>query len=472
MLSIFKGNSTFQVVCLVVFFLGIRLSVLIFKVPLLVPELNWMLVGEQMNRGFILYSDIWDNTSPLSACVYWAIDYFVGRSQLAYQGVAVAISLFQVLYFNYMIANRDVFPRRNYVPGLLYALLLNISFDLTTLSPTLMATTFLLLAMGGFIKILARRQVTNEVFEVGLYIGIATLFYLPTYLFVIWMVTCLLFYTGANIRHHLLGFFGSVFPMLMVILLFYLNDGLDSLNRNLFASVFKVNQFTLPDFYTLIATLTIPMILGVLGLFRIFTYSRFVHFQTQVQQTMAIWFIVSLLTVPLMQYLAPSQFILSIPAIAFFASNYFESFKKRIQSELIFLVSFGGVLFFLYNGILGILPQAFLGRLDNMKAKPALLPKEIAGRKILVLGVDEGEYINNFTATPYLNWNLARYDLQNLNNFESVIHVSNNFKKDPPEYIIDKEKLMPKIFQRIPDLKHGYRQSQWKDIYEKTDQNP
>ncbi len=442
------------------------------KVPLLVPELNWMLVGEQMGRGFVLYRDIWDNTSPLSACVYWAVDYFLGRSQLAYQAIAAGVGLLQVLYFNYLISSRDIFPRRNFVPGLMYALFLNISFDLTTLSPTLMAGTFLLLALGGFVNILSRRQVTNEVFEVGLYIGIATLFYLPAYLFSVWAVICLLFYTGASFRHHLLVFFGSLFPLLMVLLLFYLNDGLDSLNMNLFASVFKVNEFTLSDFYTLLATLSIPVVLGVMGLFRIFTYSRFVHFQTQVQQIMAIWFIISLFTVPFMQYLAPSQFALFIPSIAFFAANYFESFKNRLRGELIFLFSLGGILLFLFNGVLGILPESFLGRLDNMKAKPALLPDEITWKKILVLGEDEGEYLDNFTATPYLNWNLARHDLHNLDNFESVIHISNNFQKDPPEYIIDKEGLMPRIFQRVPALKSRYKKSGWPGIYEKTGQYP
>ena len=217
-----------------------------------------MLVGEQMNRGFMLYRDIWDNISPLSGMVYWAIDSLFGRSQLAYQAAAAMISVFQILYFNYVIRARDVFSEKTYVPGVIYALFLSVSFDLATLSPMLMGSTFLLLAWGAMLTMLQRRQITNDIFEMGLYIGIATLFYLPMALFSIWAFVCLLFYTGTSFRQHILGFFGSVFPLLMVVLFFYLNNGVEDVNRNLLTSVFQVRQYNLNDFSALIITLIIP----------------------------------------------------------------------------------------------------------------------------------------------------------------------------------------------------------------------
>ena len=89
-------------------------------------------------------------------------------------------------------------------------------------------------------------------------------------------------------------------------------------------------------------------------------------------------------------------------------------------------------------------------------------------KRILVIGEDEGEYLNNFTATPYLNWDLARYDLKNLDNFDSVIHIYDNFRQDPPDYVIDKENVMPRLFIRVPALKKRYKPSPWKNIYQKT----
>jgi hypothetical protein len=461
-------NAVYQNVSLVLFFLLLRLPFLWSDIPLLVPELNWMLVGEQMNRGFMLYRDIWDNISPFSGLAYWSVDTLFGRSQWAFQVIAAVIAIFQILYFNYIIHSRELFTERTYVPGAVYALLLNISFDLATLSPMLMATTFLLLALGTLVKIISRRQVTNEVFEVGIYIGIATLFYLPASVYIVWASVALLFYTGATFRHFLLGFFGSAFPLLMVVLFFYLNDGVDNLNRNLLTSVFQVKQYNLNDFSSLLISLLIPLVLGVLGFMRLFSTTRFVNYQSRVQQIMAIWFFTAVLTIPLMQFLAPMQFIVFMPPAAFFATHYFQTFKKVWAAELIFLVVIAGVLLIQYQGVLDLFPRLAVGRLENLRAKSAMLPEEIRNKRILVLGEDEGEYINNFTATPYLNWDLARYDLENLDNFDSVIHVYDNFRQDPPDYIIDKQNIIPKLFARVPALQNRYKPSKWKGIYEKA----
>jgi hypothetical protein len=469
LLSFFRVNARYQTISLVVFFLLLRLPFFLGGAPLLIPELSWMLVGEQMGRGFMLYRDVWDNVSPFSGLTYWLIDSLFGRTQWVYQLAAMGVSLVQILYFNYVIHSRDVFPERTFLPGALYALFLNISFDMGTLSPMLLANTFLLFAFGSIVKMLVRREVTTQVFELGLYIGIATLFYLPASLFMIWAFLALLFYTGSTFRHHLLGLFGSVFPLLMVVLFFYLNNGIESLNRNLLTSVFQVKQYNLNDFSSLLASLLLPLGFGIMGFMRIFTTLRFVNYQTRIQQVMALWFIAAVFTIPLMQFLAPMQFVIFIPPAAFFATHYFQSFKKNSWAdELQFTLMGAMIVLIQYQGLRGVLPGVSMGKLENLRAKPASLPEQIRSKRILVLGQNSGEYIDNFTATPYLNWELASYDLQNLDNFDSVIHVYDNFRKDPPEYVIDKVNIMPKLLNRVPALKKQYIQSPWKGIYQKA----
>ena len=468
MLSFFRVNATYLNLSLVLFFVLLRLPLLWGGVPLLIPELSWMLVGEQMSRGFMLYRDVWDNVSPLSGVVYWAIDRLFGRSQIAYQVAAGALSVFQILYFNYILRTREVLPERSHIPGAVYALFLSISFDMSTLSPMLMATTSLLLALGVAIKMLERRQVTNEIFELGIYIGIATLFYLPTALFMAWVFVSLLFYTGATLRQHLLGFFGVLFPLAMVMLYFYLNGSVASLNRNLLTSVFRVKQYALNDFYSLIFSLAIPLAVAVLGFMRMLASTRLVNYQSSIQQMMAMWLITAALMVPLMEYLAPMQFVAFVPGLAYFAAYYFQSLRRRWLAEVLFLLVVGGIVLIQHQGVRPVLPNLAVGGLDNLRAKPALLPDVIRDKRILVIGDDEGEYLNNLTATPYLNWDLSRHDLENLDNFDSVIHIYDNFRQDPPDYVIDKHDVMPKLFERVPALKKRYKPSQWRGIYEKS----
>ncbi len=468
MLRFFQSYFPYQYISLLGLLLLIRLPLLLHPLPLLIPELNWMLVGEQMSQGNLLYRDIWDSLSPLSALVYWGIDSVFGRSPLMLYGAATLVSIFQIVYFNYLTNNRDVYPDRSFWPGLIYMLFMHLSFDCLTLSPVLMSTSFLLLAFGTLIKQMDRRGATDEVFEVGFYIGIAALFYLPSALFILWAIMSLLFYTGATFRQYSLSLFGFLFPFAATVLFYYLWDSLDDFNRNLLSSVFRVRQYSLSDFQSLAASLFIPLGLGVLGFLSLFNRpGRYVNFQQRVQQIMAIWFLIAVLTIALMPFLAPMVFLTFVPPMAYFAYYYFENIRKAWLAEITFLIAFSLMLLLFYQGALGLIPGAGLGRLSSLQVRESPLPNDIKNRRVLIIGEDLSAYRQNQLATPYLNWDLAKYDLKNLDNYESVINVFDHFRQDPPDYIIDRENVVEKLFQRAPALALRYEKTATPGVYKR-----
>ena len=97
MLSFFRSNAVFQVFSLLVLLVLVRLPVYMTGLPLLVPELQWMLLGEQLNKGLLLYVDVWDSTAPLAALVYAGLDVLFGRSQAAFAAAALLCSAIQVV---------------------------------------------------------------------------------------------------------------------------------------------------------------------------------------------------------------------------------------------------------------------------------------------------------------------------------------------------------------------------------------
>ena len=468
MLRFFQSYFPYQYASLLGLLLLIRLPLLLHPFPLLIPELNWMIVGEQMSQGNLLYRDIWDSISPLSAMVYWGIDSVFGRSPLVLHGAATLVSVFQIVYFNYLTNNRDIYPDRTFWPGLIYMLFMHISFDCLTLSPVLMSTSFLLLAFGTLIRQMDRRGATDEVFEVGFYIGIAALFYLPSALFILWSIVSLLFYTGSTFRQYSLSVFGFLFPFAATVLFYYLFDGLDDFNRNLLASVFRVRQYSLSDFQSLLASLLIPLGLGVLGFLSLFSRAgRYVNFQQRIQQIMAIWFVVAVLTIALMPFLAPMAFLSFVPPMAYFTYYYFENIRKAWLAEMSFSIAFILILLLFYQGALGIIPGAELGRLSSLQVRSSPLPADIRDQHVLIIGEDLSAYRQNHLATPYLNWDLAKYDLKNLDNYEAVINVFDHFRLDPPDYIIDRENVVEKLFQRAPALAARYEKTTVADVYKR-----
>jgi hypothetical protein len=455
MLSFFKVNAVYQIFSLLILLILVRLPVYLVGLPQLIPELQWMLVGEQINKGFMMYSEIWDNTAPLSALVYAGLDGLFGRSQTVYQVAALTVASFQVIYFNVMINNRNILSKRNYVPGLIYLLFLNISFDCCTLSPVLMATTFVLMSFGTLVRQISRLQPTNEVFEIGFLISIASLFYPPACIFIFWAMACLMFFSGANIRQYSLAIFGFLFPFLLTILYFYLGGTYSAFSKNFVSSVFQIRQYNLNDFKSLFVTLIIPFGLGILGFLRLISSFGYNNFQVRCQQVMMLWAIAGILSIGLMPFLAPMQFIIFVPALAFFTINFFNSFKRQWLAELIFLGVFCTVLLVQYQAVYSSGNEGFV-QLKNLKLSEKLDVK-IQNKKILVLGNGMEEYKNNYAATPYLNWNLAKYELENLDNYDNVISILRNFEKDSPDIIIDKVNLAPKLFKRIPALGRRYK---------------
>jgi len=469
MLSFFRVNAPYQILSFIIVLVILQLPLYLHVPDMLIPELQWMLVGEKMGQGFMLYRDVWDNISPLSAAVYWIMDELFGRSQLAHHTLANILILLQAIYFNYISNQRQLFTERNYVPGILYILFTNVSFDCSSLSPILMGTTFILLAFGTIIRQMQREGVTDEVFELGFYLSLATLFYLPLGLFSLWALASMLLYTGANFRQHILAFFGFIFPIALTLLFFFFRDALDELSQNLLTTAFRTRQYNIKDFLGVIATMGGVFLFGGLGLVQTMQYNRFVNYQSRCQQIMVLWSVVALISITLMPFIAPMQFVLFIPVMAFFSVNFFMLLKRRWPAEVLFLFLFLTIVFFRYqssflNNSLSISPWNLSG--DNFKIKASLLPKEINQKKILVIGEDEGEYINNFPATAYLNWDLARYDFDNLDSYESAISIFDNFTADPPTYVIDKVNIMPSLFKRLPELKKRYKTTQWKGIYQ------
>jgi hypothetical protein len=436
------------------------------QIPILKPELQWLLVGEKMNDGFMIYRDIWDTISPLSAYIYWVIDVIFGRSQVALQAIAALVMLLQGLYFNYVCHERQLFAERNYVPGALYLLFINMSFDCATLSPMLIGSTFLLFAFGTLVRQITREGATDDVFEIGFYLSLAAVSYLPLSIFVIWLMVCLLFYTGAGFRHIALAIFGFLLPIALVLLVFFFWNSLDNLYQNLFSVIIHTNQYNFDNIQAVLLALLVPLGIGVLGLLKTVGLARFNNYQNRCQQMMLWWLVVGVFTVFFLPFLAPMQYVWAVAPMAFFGTNFFLVWRKRKwQAEVIFVVAFCWIICWKFYSTTNLSGGWEAAKLENLRIIPTKLPAQIENKRILVIGSNEGEYLNNTPATPYLNWDIARRDLGAIDSYESVINIYDNFIADPPDYVIDKEGVMKTILARLPELNKQYKPTAIKGIY-------
>ena len=59
-------------------------------------------------------------------------------------------------------------------------------------------------------------------------------------------------------------------------------------------------------------------------------------------------------------------------------------------------------------------------------------------------------------AGPFVNWELAKPLLNQLNSYKNVITVQEYFEKDQPTYIYDSEGYFLKIGQYLPSITQQY----------------
>lgn len=465
MLSFFKINDPYRLISIFIILAIFRMPAFIGDLPLTVPELNWMIVGEKISGGALMYMDIWDNLAPLSAVVYGLVDAFFGKSSLAYSIISILLVTFQSYIFNAFLINNKAYKDSTYVPALVYALLMNGFFDFYTLSPVLMGITFLLPAFGHIFHQVESKEQNLSMLPTGLYIGLASMFYLPCFIFIVPALLSFLLFTGTTPRNYLLFIYGFFAPILIIAFYFFWFDGLQVFYQNFILGSLMLagrNLLPLKDFL-FISSLTI--IFTALSLFKIFEASRYTHYQVRYQQITFFMFLGAAASWFFSSTKAPYQMIIFVPAIAFFISHYFLLIRRKMLSEGLFLLLFIFLLLVNYGSIYHFrFPSQFIHH-DKILVKPTVWDELVKGKSILFLGDNISVYKNSRLSTPFLNWKIASLYFSQPDFYDNLAEIYLRLKEDMPEVIIDDEGVYDRVFNKMPTLKAQYERGKLPDTY-------
>ena len=454
MLSFFRINDPLRLIAVFLLLVLGRLPYLLEQ-TLMIPEVNWLTVGEKMALGGTLYIDIWDNIPPFSAGVYWFLHEIFGKNILAHHIIAMILVFAQAANFNALLIRRDLYNEKNYLPAFLYVLLALLSFDCLVLSPTLLALTFLHIIFRSILS-LQDSSSDEKIFNIGLLFGVMVMFDLSFVFFVLFILLGFLLFGAVTARQILLLAYG--FSLILLLVGFYYEwQGSSWLFLVHYCfNVFDFRTDSLLSSYSIILLLSFPVIFWLLALFQVFGKQRFINFQDNCHRLMNVWAICAVLSFLFVYQFATYRLILLAPMFAFFMTYYFLLNRKRIRAEIALWVLFLGVLSMSYAGFyeMGELKQY----LSFDKIKIELKPKiAFQNKKIVVLGNALEYYYQNQLATPYLNWELAKQHFENLDKYEPIIEIYQNFLTEKPEIIIDEAGIVPALFSKMPLLKQNYR---------------
>ncbi|WP_462254119.1 hypothetical protein [Ekhidna sp.] len=409
-------------------------------------ELKWLLLGDWLSQGFSMYSETFDYTGPIAAFVYKYLTMLFGRNEFIHYGFSSLIIIFQAGVFNQLLLKNKAYDENGYLPAFLYMILMVSVPDFMTLSPQLLSLTFILLALRNVLRRIDN-QVTDELFlNSGIFIGVATMIYLPAVVFFLVFLVALILFSTAVLRRLALYLFSFLLAFSMCALYFYWRGDLLT-----FIDSYLVQNFLMDASSSIGIVDALIITAGFISIFllsviKTWGSARLTNFQQKIQQVIWLVFFGAIATFFLSNEKSLLELVYFIPVIAYFWTHYMMLVRRRIFRFIMPVIMIVGVL--IHSG------YSYTSLTSSLVVEGAQASDE---GKTMVLGSDLGFYKESPISTPCFDAHLTDIAFKGIDYYESSGELYKLFQKTDPDLIIDIVGIMPRLEDRFPNLSTNYR---------------
>ncbi len=460
LLRFFRMNDPYRLLGILVILILVSMALFIDPIGILLSDLKSIVLGEALHDGKTLYSKLVTDSPPLAAWFFGLVEWVFGRSLTARHILALCIIFFQGSYFAILLINNKAQSESTYLPALIFGVLCLYSFDMLSLSNELLGSSFLLFSLNNLFKeVEFRIQEDNILLNLGVYLGIASLFVLSYAVYLPGVIIILIIFTRLTLRKGLLLIFGFLLPHLLLMVWYFVKGNFGSLWRNFYHGSEWIAE-NLMSLSSLVYLSLIPIAYLVLSVVMLNREARLTKYQSQLLQIMFVWLLIAVIELIVSGKMTPARVITFAPPLSYFTSHYLLLIRRKWIGEMM-----------LWTFILGITASSYLARynrisvIDYSRMFPieANFTNPIQEKRVLVLGSDWALFKTNQFASYFYDWRLSEPIFTLTDDFENVVLIDQSFTADPPEVIIDKNNLMENVMGRIPRLRIQY--SRQGDLY-------
>ncbi len=448
MLRFFRINDPYRLFFIFLVLLLIRVIQSHFIGSASFMEVKWLALGQWLGEDFRIYREAFDYTGPLAAFVYKYLDLIFGRSILVHRIASTLLIIYQAGVFNRLLLKNKAYDENGYLPAFMYVIVITSVPDFMALSPQLMSLTFILLTFSNVLKRIDNLA-TDELFlSSGIYIGVATMIYLPAFVFLVIFLMALTLFSTAILRRLMLYLFGFLLVFGLCCTYFYWRGDI-----TYFLSYFLVQGLMLTADHLLSTSeifIIVAALLGVfvLSVFKTFFSARLTIFQQKIQQVLWLMFFATIACFMLTNKKAGLELILLTPVIAYFLTFYFLLLKKRF-----FIWIMPGMIVF---GLIGFSLYAYDQLVKQLEVEPTATIYE--DEKVMVLGENLDYYSTAKAYSPTFDITISRKAWEGLDYYESASSIYKMLEKGDADIIVDRMEIVPSIFSRYPLIRNKYRQ--------------
>jgi hypothetical protein len=455
LLRFFRYNDPYRLLAVLVIMCLLSTPFFIWPVAITVQQLKQFLVGEAVSDGKSMYVQVFDQTPLLYAWILGILDFVFGRSAGAFKVIALLILFFQASYFSMVLIRNKVYAENNYLSALIFAVIAFFSFDVIWVSPELLGAGFLLLAIDNLFKEVEFKTQRDEIIlNLGLWIGLASLIIFSYTVFLFGAFIVLIIFTRLTLRRGLLLGFGFLLPHGLIIISYFFLCHLNFLISNFYVPNLTSGSHTLISMWMVVKLASVVIVYLLFSWFVVNREARFTKYQSQILQVMFLWLLIALIEIIFTRERTPHSFLTLLPSLSYFISHYLLLIKRKWLGEMMLWI------FVVSVPLVGVL--AARGYFESIDYTGFRIPESkfairFKSQRILVLTDDLSAFLNNRSASYFLDWNLSKEVFNHPEYFENVIWIADSFEKDLPEIIIDPEDKMSKFFDRLPTYKELYK---------------
>lgn len=466
MVAFFRLYDPIRLLAVLLLLLAIRLPHLILGLPIPIPQMDYMLVGERLANGFAMYSETFDTLEPLSAGFYWLTYLCFGKSFLFLQVFGILLIYFQSIYITIIFNIDNVFDDKSTLPAAIYVIFASLFFDLLYVSPIVLGITFIIPVLHWLYQNLKIDSKEENIYYSGIFIGIASLFQLHLGFFIILVFAYLILFIKPHFRTYLSVIIGFIIPWFMVGLYYYLLGGGNPLLQYL--DLIKISDplEKLVSNKSILLIISPIVIVFLMGIIYTFNFSRYVNYQYNIIKIMGLYTLVSIFILLFMKSRQPCYLMILLPSLVFFSTQYFHHIRSVWFAEAPFILCLLLCLFISYGVLFPSTNKYLKINTSNIILSSSEKHKYLLNKKILVLGDTRLPFIYGRTCTPYINWRFAKFIFTNKSDYEKTSEIYRWLKAEKPEVIIDEENIAPFLFSAIPSLQLNYKKRDFEDVYE------
>ena len=251
-----------------------------------------------------------------------------------------ALLLLQAFLWTSIINRHALLKQASYLPTFFYILLCSSRHSLVCFYPSMVASLFLIIAVGRLAESYKKEKALSELFDAGLFIGIAALIYVPAIVFILFLRVAVLVIRSLNWRDWIVSLIGFALPFVFALgyfAVFYTPEHFWYERMMLALGDYKTLGLSMP--WKNILMFSCIIIVAMVAMWFFANRISDNVLKAQKLSTLMVWFvffgIVAMLFSP--DKSARSFTILAAPFSLIF-SNYFLKARSKILPEFLFLL--------------------------------------------------------------------------------------------------------------------------------------